>query len=126
MMIHDDDIRGLRFAPCVHDMTALEGLAIRSQTVVASRSDPRPHGMLIAQMTRFCNVSPSGDLAPRADLGQRHRDIAPQPARDGLLLGEIQAMNTQIVRAAFQERDAYRPTQGSCDRRQVAVVELIL
>src|SRR5690606_36466941 len=29
-------------------------------------------------------------------------------------------------RAAFQERDAYRPTQGSCDSRQVAVVELIL
>jgi hypothetical protein len=45
MMIHHDDVRRLRFAARLHDVTTIECRAIRAETVVACRGDPRPHGI---------------------------------------------------------------------------------
>ena len=126
MMIDDDDVRGLRLAPRLHDVTAIERRAIRPEAVVARRGHPGPHRICSAQLGEFGDVAAAGDARPRPHLRQCGGDLATQSARVRLLLGEFQSMQAQIVRAPLQQRDAHRAADRRGDGRQIAMKQLVL
>ena len=52
VMIHDHDVRRLRFTPRLDDVAAVEERAVGAEAVVACRGDPRPYGVVLAAGAR--------------------------------------------------------------------------
>jgi hypothetical protein len=110
MMIHHDHVGRLRFAPRLHDVTTIEHRTIRAETVVASRRDPGPHRIRIAELRELGNVPLPRRARPLAHFRESSRNFLAQATSDGLLLGELESMQTQVVRAPLEQRDPHRPS----------------
>ena len=126
VMIDDDDVGRLRVAPRLHDVATIERRAFRAEAVVARRGHPRPHRIGIAELRELGDVALPRRARPVAHFRQAARDFLAQAARSSLLLGELEPMHAQVVRAALQQRDAHRPADRARDRRQIAMEQLVL
>src|SRR6185369_15588532 len=95
-------------------------------TVVASRGNPRPHRIGIAELRELCDVPLPRRARPLTHCCQPARHLFAQAARDSLLLGQLESMQTQVVRAPLQQRDAHRPADSARDGGQIAMEQLVL
>ncbi len=106
MMVHDDDVGGLRGAARLDHMAAGVLRALLTEAILARRGDRRPHGRLLRQVRELREVAGLGHgrparnspkHAPRAARGLEQ--AAPVPR--ALLQGEVEPVPAQIIGAAF-------------------------
>ena len=94
VMIDDDDVGLLSTTPGVEHETVIEPRAFGSETVVACRSDPRPHRIRVAELSELGDVTLPRGARPLAHFREPARNFLAQAARDSLLLGELESVQT--------------------------------
>src|SRR5690606_37521862 len=104
----------------------IERWAVGTKAVIASRRDPGPHRVRVAELRELCDVTTFGGICPSPDTAQCSRDFAPQATGDRLLFREFESMQAKIVRAPLQQCDARRSPDRRGDRRLIAMEQLIL
>ena len=126
MMIHDDDVGGLRVAARFEHMAARELRALLAEAVFARRGNARPDRRLLRQVGEFGKIARLGGRRPARHPREQacHAALARQ---QGALLGrEFQSMPAQIVRASLEQRELRRQSQRLRQHRHVAAKQLVL
>ena len=72
VVIHDDDVGRLGFAPRREHEAVVVLRAFGAEAVLARRGDPRPDGILLADARQFGDVPAAGHVRPRAHLRNGH------------------------------------------------------
>ncbi len=76
MVIHHDDVGGLRIAARLEYMTTRELRALLAETVLPRRGDARPHRGLLRQVGEFGKIAAFGGRGPSRHSGEQPGDVA--------------------------------------------------
>ncbi|MDR8855949.1 hypothetical protein FEP87_02222 [Burkholderia multivorans] len=124
MMVDDDDVGLLRFAPRLHHEAFLVVRTLLAEAVVARRRDHRPYGRRLRHARELGLVAAFRDLRETDDLLQI-RGVLPR-RQAAVVRGALQIVVAQIVRAALQHRDRHRHRERVAHGRNVAQEQLVL
>jgi hypothetical protein len=120
VMVDHDQVRRLRTLPRLHHETIGEEWAFAAEAVVSRRRHHRQQRRILGQRFHFGEVTHPRAPAPRDDALE---------LRDLLAVGElrlafrlVQAIQAQIVRAAFQQRRLEPTAERIAHAWKVAVV----
>ena len=115
VVIHDDDVRRLRFPACRQHEALVVNRALRAEAVLARRRDPGPDGIGFTDAGQLGDVTALRDVRPRTHLGNGQCDVTTHAARVRLLFSEVEPVPAKVVRTALQQCDAHRTSERATD-----------
>ena len=124
MVIDHHHIRFLSLAPGLDHIAVVEFGALAAQAVVGGGRYPGPDTGILRHRIQFHAIAVAGQPRPGPDFGQIAYCFAAGEAR--LLFGQIQSVQTQIIRAALEQGLLRVQLQRGANLRQIAMEELIL
>ena len=123
VMVHDHDVRGLRFAARLEHAAAVEEFAAAAETVVDRRGNRAPQRVILRQVLELGEIAARARLAPRGDRAEL-RDT--RGVASAVVQRRLEPVPAQIVVAALEQRDARGPSDDGAEQRQVAREQLVL